>query len=105
LRKSLYKGHFRVLKLEKDSPFSFLLQVCKALLLHLVGIAREHHCGRMEWTCLSWSQPSIDFYLSLEDVQWAKSLISQILSNKHNDMPSFVPAVSQEVDVAADALW
>ena len=37
----------------------------KALLLHLVRIAREHHCGRMEWTCLNWNQPSIDFYLSL----------------------------------------
>ncbi len=35
------------------------------LLLHLVKIAREHHCGRMEWTCLNWNQPSIDFYLSL----------------------------------------
>ena len=37
----------------------------KALLLHLVKTAREHHCGRMEWTCLNWNQPSIDFYLSL----------------------------------------
>ena len=37
----------------------------KALLLHLVKIARENHCGRMEWTCLDWNQPSIDFYLSL----------------------------------------
>ena len=37
----------------------------KALLLHLVKIAREHHCGRMEWTCLNWNKPSIDFYLSL----------------------------------------
>ena len=37
----------------------------KALLLHLVKIALEHHCGRMEWTCLNWNQPSIDFYLSL----------------------------------------
>ena len=37
----------------------------KALLLHLVKIAREHHCGRMEWTCLNWNKSSIDFYLSL----------------------------------------
>ena len=28
----------------------------KALLLHLVKIAREHQCGRMEWTCLNWIQ-------------------------------------------------
>ena len=37
----------------------------KALLLHLVAIARGRKCGRMEWTCLDWNQPSIDFYLSL----------------------------------------
>ena len=37
----------------------------KAMLLHLVRIAKEHHCRRMEWTCLNWNQPSIDFYLSL----------------------------------------
>lgn len=37
----------------------------KALLLHLVGLAVGNHCGRMEWTCLDWNRPSIDFYLSL----------------------------------------
>ena len=37
----------------------------KALLLHLTKIARERKCGRMEWTCLDWNRPSIDFYLSL----------------------------------------
>ena len=37
----------------------------KALLLHLAAIAREKHCGRMEWSCLNWNQPSINFYLSL----------------------------------------
>ncbi len=37
----------------------------KALLLHLASIAKSHNCGRMEWTCLNWNQPSIKFYLSL----------------------------------------
>lgn len=37
----------------------------KALLLHLATIARDRNCGRMEWTCLDWNQPSINFYLSL----------------------------------------
>ena len=31
----------------------------------LVKIANERDCGRMEWVCLNWNQPSIDFYLSL----------------------------------------
>ena len=37
----------------------------KALLLHLAAISRERQCGRMEWSCLNWNRPSIDFYLSL----------------------------------------
>ena len=37
----------------------------KALLARLAAIARERGCGRMEWSCLDWNQPSIDFYLSL----------------------------------------
>lgn len=37
----------------------------KALLKMLAQIAVERKCGRLEWWCLDWNQPSIDFYLSL----------------------------------------
>ena len=37
----------------------------KALLKKLAQIAVERKCGRLEWWCLDWNQPSIDFYLSL----------------------------------------
>ena len=37
----------------------------KALLRQLARIARERGYGRMEWWCLDWNKPSIDFYLSL----------------------------------------
>lgn len=37
----------------------------KGLLKRLAQIAVERRCGRMEWVCLNWNQPSIDFYLSL----------------------------------------
>lgn len=37
----------------------------KALFKALVNKAVENNCGRMEWVCLNWNQPSIDFYLSL----------------------------------------
>ena len=37
----------------------------KALLKHLAKIAVERGCGRLEWWCLDWNQPSIDFYRSL----------------------------------------
>lgn len=37
----------------------------KALLQKLAAIAAERGCGRLEWCCLDWNKPSIDFYLSL----------------------------------------
>ena len=37
----------------------------KGLILQLARIAIERNCGRLEWSCLDWNQPSIDFYLSL----------------------------------------
>ena len=37
----------------------------KALLCELASLAKRQGCGRLEWCCLDWNQPSIDFYLSL----------------------------------------
>lgn len=37
----------------------------KSLLKELAKIAIERGCGRLEWWCLDWNKPSIDFYLSL----------------------------------------
>lgn len=37
----------------------------KALLSRLARITIERGCGRLEWSCLDWNQPSIDFYLSI----------------------------------------
>ena len=37
----------------------------KALLKRLAEITVERGCGRLEWCCLDWNKPSIDFYLSL----------------------------------------
>ncbi|MFR1518284.1 MAG: N-acetyltransferase family protein [Clostridia bacterium] len=37
----------------------------KGLLKKLASIAVEEGCGRLEWSCLNWNQPSIDFYLSM----------------------------------------
>ena len=37
----------------------------KVLLQELARIALERGCGRLEWWCLDWNQPSIDFYLAM----------------------------------------
>jgi len=37
----------------------------KLILKKIAQIAVERGCGRLEWACLNWNKPSIDFYLSL----------------------------------------
>lgn len=44
----------------------------KALIERLARIGKDEDCGRMEWSVLTWNQPSIDFYhrlgaVTLED--------------------------------------
>jgi len=41
----------------------------KALLKKLAEITVERKCGRLEWACLDWNKPSIDFYLSMGAIQ------------------------------------
>lgn len=38
----------------------------KIMLSFLANLAIERNCGRLEWWCLDWNKPSIDFYMSLE---------------------------------------
>ena len=37
----------------------------KGLITALARLAVERGCGRLEWWCLDWNQPSIDFYRSM----------------------------------------
>ena len=37
----------------------------KGLIMELCRIAVSRHCGRVEWWCLDWNTPSIEFYKSL----------------------------------------
>jgi GNAT superfamily N-acetyltransferase len=39
--------------------------VGKSIMKELAKITVERKCGRLEWVCLDWNKPSIDFYLSL----------------------------------------
>ena len=38
----------------------------KVMLRRLARLTLERGCGRLEWACLDWNRPSIDFYLSLD---------------------------------------
>ena len=37
----------------------------KALLKKLAAVAVERGCGRLEWSCLDWNEPSIEFYRAM----------------------------------------
>ena len=51
----------------------------KGLLQQLAKIAVERGCGRLEWVCLDWNQPSIDFYKSLSAVPMDEWTIYRIV--------------------------
>ena len=57
----------------------------KELLLHLVKIAKDRGCGRMEWSVLDWNQPAIEFYKSLGAVpmeEWTVFRLDSVAINK-----------------------
>jgi len=58
-RKGLYLEDLFVLPDKRGNGYG------KALLKHLANKALENNCGRMEWVCLDWNKPSIDFYTSI----------------------------------------
>ena len=55
-RAGLYLEDLFVLPEERGKGYG------EALLRHLAGTALDRGCGRLEWACLDWNRPSIDFY-------------------------------------------
>ncbi|AEE15650.1 GNAT family N-acetyltransferase [Treponema brennaborense] len=58
-RAGIYLEDLFVLKEQRGKGYG------KAILKELARIAVERGCGRLEWCCLDWNKPGIDFYLSL----------------------------------------
>ena len=61
----------------------------KALFIKLVETAVERGCGRMEWVCLNWNEPSIRFYRSMGAIpmdEWTTYRLTEdklrLLANK-----------------------
>ncbi|MBR5527669.1 MAG: GNAT family N-acetyltransferase [Clostridia bacterium] len=53
----------------------------KGLLQKLAYIAHNEGCGRLEWCCLDWNKPSIDFYKSLGAVSLDDWTIYRLTGN------------------------
>ena len=54
----------------------------KGLLTQLAHIAVERGCGRLEWSCLDWNKPSIDFYLSIGAQQMSDWTVYRITGQR-----------------------
>lgn len=68
----------------------------KGLLKELARIAVERGCGRLEWACLDWNRPSIDFYLSLGAVPMEEWTVYRVTGGTLNDM-ACIGAIKQKL--------
>ena len=60
----------------------------KALLKKLAQLAVERGCGRLEWWCLDWNKPSIDFYRSLGAVPMDEWTVYRITGDTLQELAS-----------------
>ena len=58
----------------------------KAFFEELARIATKKGCGRLEWACLDWNQPSINFYLSLGAKPMSDWTVYRLTSDKLKDL-------------------
>ena len=68
----------------------------KGLLKELARIAVDRGCGRLEWACLDWNRPSIDFYLSLGAVPMEEWTVYRVTGDTLNDM-ACIGAIKQKL--------
>ncbi|MDD2216836.1 MAG: GNAT family N-acetyltransferase [Eubacteriales bacterium] len=58
----------------------------KQLLKHLAGIAVERGCGRLEWWCLNWNKPAIEFYRSIGSESMSEWTVYRLSGETLEDM-------------------
>ncbi len=63
----------------------------KAMLSKLASIAVERGCGRLEWWCLDWNKPSIDFYLSQGAEAMSDWTVYRISGSRLKEMAAHAP--------------
>ncbi len=62
----------------------------KTMLSYLAKLAVERNCGRLEWWCLDWNEPSIKFYKKLGAVPMDEWTVYRVSDNAlHNLAESF----------------
>jgi len=62
----------------------------KTLLSSLAKIAVDRDCGRLEWSCLNWNEPSIKFYKSQGAIPMDEWTVYRVTGNELNELASKV---------------
>lgn len=60
----------------------------KTLLSSLAKLAVERDCGRLEWSCLNWNEPSIKFYKSQGAIPMDEWTVYRVTGNELNELAS-----------------
>lgn len=60
----------------------------KTLLSSLAKLAVERDCGRLEWSCLNWNEPSIKFYKSQGAIPMDKWTVYRVTGKELNELAS-----------------
>ncbi len=58
----------------------------KTLLSSLAKLAVERDCGRLEWSCLNWNEPSIKFYKSQGAIPMNEWTVYRVTGNELNEL-------------------
>ena len=60
----------------------------KTLLSSLAKLAVERDCGRLEWSCLNWNEPSIKFYKSQGAIPMNEWTVYRVTGSELNELAS-----------------
>lgn len=60
----------------------------KTLLSSLAKLAVDRDCGRLEWSCLNWNEPSIKFYKSQGAIPMDEWTVYRVTGNELNELAS-----------------
>lgn len=58
----------------------------KTLLVFLAKLAKERNCGRFEWWCLDWNEPSINFYKSIGAIPMDEWTVYRVTGQALDDL-------------------
>ena len=58
----------------------------KLLLAFLAKLAKERNCGRFEWWCIDWNEPSINFYKSIGAIPMDEWTVYRVTGQALDDL-------------------